>query len=185
MEAIIIKRSPEAQREQGLGCLLIVAIPVIGFLMGMFRSTHTGDTVMYGIIAAVFLLAGSADLVVTMIPLKAAMIISDQGLTLSSSKGIYDSFAFWQRFMGKQEKLILWQNIKELKLVTRNVDFTASPTDGTGPTTYTTPQHYLYIEKKTTKEDVVFSIRGLDKTPDEILALCDQLLKKYGCVEEQ
>jgi hypothetical protein len=183
MESIIIKRSPDAQREQSFGCLLIVAIPVIGYLIAMFTAKYTHDVIAFGITAAVFLFPGCFDLIATMIPLKAAMIISDQGLTLSSSKGLYDSFAFWQKFHTKREKLILWENIREFKLMIRNEDFTMCPTDGTGPITIITPRYCLYIENKTRKDDVTFSIHGLNKTPVEIWVLCDQFLKKHGCAE--
>jgi hypothetical protein len=183
MESIIIKRSPDALRDQSYGCLLAVAIPVIGYSIAMFLTKYTNDGLAYGITAAVFLLLGCIDLIATTISLKAAMIISDQGLVLSSSKGIYDSFAFWQRFQSKRQKLILWENISEFRIVIRYVDFTISPTDGTGPTTYTTPQSQLYIKNKTRKDDVTFSIHGLINPPDEILALCNQFLIKYGCAE--
>jgi hypothetical protein len=184
MESIIIKRSPKAQREQSFGCLLIVAIPVIGYLIAMFTAKYRHDVIAYGVTAIVFLLPGCIDLIATIIPLKAAMIISDQGLTLSSSKSLFDSFAFWQRFQDKRKKVILWENISEFKIVIYSRDFTVSTTDGTGSTTYTTPEPHLYIEKKTRKDKITFSIHGLDKTPDEILALCEQFFKKYGRAED-
>ncbi|SFD15816.1 hypothetical protein SAMN05518672_101795 [Chitinophaga sp. CF118] len=183
MESIIIKRSTDANIEASLGCLLVVALPVIGFLYAMLTANHKYDVIAYGIIIIAFLLPSFINFISTKIPLKAAMIISDDGLMLSPSKSIFDSFAFLRKFQARREKRLLWENIAGFGLVIYNKEYTMSPTDGTGSTTYTVPQHHLCIEGKTKKVEVIFSIHGLDKTPDEILLLCNQFLKEYGYVE--
>jgi hypothetical protein len=182
MKPIIIKRSTDANIETSLGCLLVVALPVIGFLYAMLTARHTHDIVAYGIIAIGFLLPSFINFIATKIPLKAAMMISNEGLVLSSSKRIFDSFAFLRKFQAGREKRLLWENITGFRLVIYNKDYTMCPTDGTGPTTYTVAQHHLCVAGKTKKDEVIFSIYGLEKTPDEILALCNQFLKEYGYV---
>lgn len=185
MEPIIIKRSTDANREASLGCLLIVAIPVIGYLYAMLTTRHTHDAVAYGIIAIVFLIPSFIDFISTKIPLKAAMMISKDGVVLSSSKSIYDSFAFLQKFQASRKKQLLWKNITGFELVIYNGSHTVCSTDGTGPTTYTVPKHHLCVAGKTNKVEVIFPVHGLDKTPDEILALCDQFLKASGNADYQ
>lgn len=179
MEPIIIKRSPDANIEASLGCLIVVAIPVIGYLYAMFTARHKYDVITFGIIAIVFLLPSFINFIAAKIPLKAAMIISNEGLVLSPSKSIYDSFAFLRKLQAGREKRLLWENITGFRIEVYYKDYTMSPTDGTGSTTYTVPQHHLCIAGKTKKDEVIFSIHGLEKTPDEILTLCDQFLKKF------
>lgn len=179
MEPIIIKRSTDAHRESSLGCLLIVTIPVLIYLYAMLTARHTRDAVAYGIIAIVFLLPAFIDFISTKIPLKAAMMISKDGIMLSRSKGLYDSFAFLQRLAAGREKQLLWENITGFSLVVYEGSYTLTPTDGTGSTTYAVNKPHLCIAGKTNKVEVIFSIHGLDKTPDEILALCGQSLKAH------
>ncbi|WP_149698760.1 hypothetical protein [Chitinophaga sp. CF418] len=181
MEPIIIKRSTDANIEASLGCLLAVSIPVTWYLYAIFTARNKYDLLTYGIIAIVFLLPSFINFIATKIPLKAAMKISDEGLVLSPSKSIYDSFAFLQKFKAGAEKRLLWENITGFRLVIYYKEYTMSPTDGTGSTTYTVPRHHLSIIDKTKKEEVIFSIHGLEKTPDEILALCNHFLKEYNC----
>ncbi|PWV56272.1 hypothetical protein [Chitinophaga sp. S165] len=178
MEPIIIKRSTDANIEASLGCLLGVSIPVILFLYAMFTARHKYDMIAYGIIAAGFLLPAFISFIATKIPLKAALKISDEGLVVSPSKSIYDSFAFLQKFTARSEKRLLWENIKEFRLVIYYKEYTMSPTDGTGSTSYTIPKYHLCVTDKA-KEEVIFSIHGLEKTPDEILALCNRLLEEH------
>lgn len=179
MEPVIIKRSTDASMEASLGCLLAVSIPVILFLYAMLTASHKYDRITYGIIIMVFLLPSFISFVATKIPLKAALRISDEGLILSPSKNIYDSFAFLQKFKTRYEKKLLWENITGFRLVTYYKQFTASPTDGTGSTTYAVPRHHLCIIEKT-KEEVIFSVHGLERTPEEILTLCSRFLNGYS-----
>jgi hypothetical protein len=183
MDTITIKRSLDANEEASLGCLVVVALPVIGFLYAMFTARHTNDVIAFGIIAMAFLLPAFINYIAIKIPLKAAMTISYEGLVLSPSRSIYGSFAFLQKIRAGHDKRLLWENITGFRLVIYYKDYTMSPTDGTGPTTYTVPQHHLCIAGKTKKEDVIFSIHGLEKTPDQILALCEQFLKEYRYAE--
>jgi hypothetical protein len=180
MDTITIKRSPDANEEASLGCLVVVVIPVIGFLYAMFTARHRNDAVAFGIIAMAFLLPALINFIATRIPLKAAMMISNEGLVLSPSRSIYSSFAFLKKIRAGRDKRLLWENITGFRLVIYYKDYTMSPTDGTGPTTYTVPRHHLCIAGKTKKEEVVFSVHGLEKTPEQILALCQQFLKEYG-----
>lgn len=184
MDTIIIKRSSDVNIETGCGCLLAAAIPVILFLYAIFTSNHMRDAAMYGIIAIAFLLPSFISFIAAKIPLKAAMTLSNEGLVLSPSKSTYDSFAFLKRIQAGREKRLLWKSITGFRLVVYYKDYTVSPTDGTGPTTYTVPRYHLCIAGKTKKDEVIFSIHGLDKTPDEILILCDQFLKEYEYAEK-
>ncbi len=106
------------------------------------------------------------------------MKISDEGLVLSPSRSIYDSFAFLRKFMAGSEKRLLWENITGFRLQIYYKEYTMSPTDGTGSTTYTVPKYHLCVAGKA-KEEVIFSIHGLEKTPDEILALCNRFLSEH------
>lgn len=180
MESIIIKRSTQPYRS--LVWLFIVLIPVILFFYAMFRVGRNKEGIVFGIIAMVFLLPAIVDFIANkMIPLKAAIMISEQGLTLSYSKGLYDSFAFLQIFQPRRNKLIQWQNITGFKLLVHYKYLTSYPNEGEGTasTTYSVAQHKLCIENKTRNEDVIFSVHDLDRTPDEILTLCSQFLKKH------
>ncbi|MRG45268.1 hypothetical protein GFS24_09085 [Chitinophaga sp. SYP-B3965] len=181
METIIIKRSTDAHREASLGCLLLVAIPVVGYLYAMFTTNNSHDALAYGIIATVFLLPFLIDFISTKIPLKAAMIISNEGIALSPSKSLYGSFAFLQKFQARRKKSILWEDITGFSIVIYEGNYTVSPTDGTGSTTYTVPKHQLCIAGKT---NIVFSIHGLDRKPDEILALCNQFLTAHFLIHK-
>jgi hypothetical protein len=179
MESITIKRSTQPRRS--LMLLFIVLIPVALFLYAML-STHGTDRFTFGIIAMVFLLPAIIDFIANkIVPLKAAIIVSEQGLALSSSKGLYDSFAFLQVFQSRSKKLIPWHNITGFKLLIHYKYLTSYPNEGEGAAsaTYSVAQHQLCIENKTMEEEVIFSIHDLDRTPDEILTLCNQFLKKF------
>jgi hypothetical protein len=179
MEAIIIKRSTQPYRS--LMWLFIVLIPFGLFLYAMFK-TNGSDRITFGIIALAFLLPAIIDFFANkIIPLKPAILISEQGLTLSSSKNLYDSFAFLQLFQPRNKKLIPWHNIRGFKLSVNYKYLTSYPNEGEGTasTTYAITRHQLSIESKTVNEDLIFSVHDLDKTPDEILALCNQFLKNH------
>lgn len=175
METIIIKRSTVPYRS--LIWLVVVLLPVTLFLYAMFRA-YPSDYIIFGIIALVFLLPAIIDFIANnIIPLKAAIKISKEGLVLSSSKGLYDSFAFLQVFLPRRRKLIQWQDITGFRLEVNYKYYTSPPGEGeTASTTYSVARHLLYIENKARNEEVIFSVHNLDRTPDEILALCDQSL---------
>lgn len=115
------------------------------------------------------------------IRLKPAIRISEQGLTLSSSKGLYDSFAFLQIFQPQSKKQVQWQDITGFKLSVRYKYLTSYPNEGevSASKTYSVAHQQLCVENKTKTEDIIFSVYDLDRTPDEILSLCNQFLKKY------
>jgi hypothetical protein len=180
MGSITIKRSTQPYRS--LIWLVVVLIPVVLFSYAMFRSRRSDYGIVFGIIAMVFMLPAIVDFIANkMIRLKAAIMISEQGLMLSSSKGLYDSFAFLQIFQRRRKKLLQWQNIEGFKLLVHYKCLTSYPNEGesTVSTTYSIAQHRLHIENKTRNEDLIFSVHNLDRTPDEILTLCNQFLKKY------
>jgi hypothetical protein len=181
MESIIIKR--EAVPYRSLVLLFIVLIPVVLFLYAMSEAHGTGDTIACGTIAFLFLLPAIIDFIANKIPLKAAIRISEQGLTLSSSKGLYDSFAFLQVFQRRRRKIISWQNIAGFKLLTYYSYFTSAPTDGTSSETYSVAKPQLCIKTRTNNEEVIFSLYGLEKMPDEILLLCNQYLEKFSVAD--
>jgi hypothetical protein len=181
MEPIIIKRETEPYRS--LALLLIVLIPVVFFLYTMSEAHSTVDRIVCGAIAFLFLLPAIVDFIANRIPLKSAIKISEQGLTLSSSKSLYDSFAFLQVFQLRRKKIISWQNITGFRLLTYQASFTSAPTDGTGAETYWVAKPQICIETKTTSEEVIFSLYGLEKMPDEILVLCNQYLKKFSVAD--
>jgi len=52
--------------------------------------------------------------------------------------------------------------------------------EGTASTTYSVAQHQLCVVNKTRNEEDIFFIHDLDRTPDEILVLCNQFLEKYS-----
>jgi len=147
-------------------------------------STHQNNSrIAFGIIAMLFLLPAIVDFSANkLIRLKVAIMISEQGLILSSSKGLYDSFAFLQIFQPQRKKLIQWENITGFKLLVHYKYLTSYPNEGesTVSTTYSVALHQLCIENKTRNEDVIFSVHDLDKSPDEILMLCNKFLKNHG-----
>lgn len=183
MESIIIKRETVPYRS--LVLLFIVLIPVILFLYAMSDAHGTGDMIACGTIAFLFLLPAIIDFIANKIPLKAAIQISEQALILSSSKGLYDSFAFLQVFQRRRKKIIPWQNIEGFKLLTYYSYFTSAPTDGTSSETYSVAKPQLCIETKINSDEVIFSLHGLEKMPDEILALCNEHLERSSALLPQ
>lgn len=180
MESITIKRLTQPYRS--LVWLFVTLIPVVLFSYAMFRARRNNYGIAFGIIAMVFLLPAIVDFIANkLIRLKVAIMISEQGLMLSSSKGLYDSFAFLQIFQSQPKKLIQWQNITGFKLLVHYKYLTSYPNEGEGTasTTYSVAQHQLCVENKTRNEDVIFSVHNLDRTPDEILMLCNKFLKKH------
>jgi hypothetical protein len=180
MESITIKRSTQPYRS--LVWLFITLIPVVLFFYAMFRTRGNNYGNAFGIIAMVFLLPAIIDFTANkLIRLKVAIMISEQGLMLSSSKGLYDSFAFLQIFQSQRKRLIQWQNITGFKLLVHYKYLTSYPNEGEGTasTTYSVAQHQLCVENKIRNEDVIFSIHNLDRTPDEILMLCNKFLNRH------
>jgi hypothetical protein len=172
MKSVTIKRSTQPYRS--LVWLFVTLIPVTLFFYASFRSRHNNDGITFGIIANVFLLPAMIDFMANkLIRLKAAIMISELGLMLSSSKGLYDSFAFMQIFQPQCKKLIQWQNITGFKLLVHYKYSTSYPNEGEGAasTTYSVAMHQLCIEL-TRNEEVIFSVHELDRSPDEILTLC-------------
>ncbi|WP_448633913.1 hypothetical protein [Pedobacter panaciterrae] len=175
-----IKRSTQPYRS--LVWLFVTLIPVVLFSYAMFEAHGNNDRIVFGIIAMVFLLPAIVDFIANkLIRLKAAIMISEQGLMLSSSKGLYDSFAFLQIFQFQRKKLIQWQNITGFRLLVHYKYLTSYPNEGEGTasTTYSVAQYQLCAESETRNEDVIFSVHNLDRTPDEILMHCNEFLKKY------
>jgi len=180
MESITIKRSTQPYRS--LVWLFVTLIPVALFSYAMFRARRNNDGIVFGVIALVFLLPAVVDFIANkLIRLKAAIIISEHGLILSSSRGLYDSFAFLQIFQRQRKKVIQWQNITGFKLLVHYKYLTSYPNEGesTASTTYSVAQHQLCVENKTGNEHVIFSVHNLDRTPDEILMLCNKFLEKH------
>jgi len=183
MESITIKRSTQPYRSVVL--LVIVLIPVILFSYAMFDSRGS-SSITFGIIAILFLLPVIIDFIANrMIRLKAAITLSEHCLILSSSKGLYDSFAFLQIFQRRYEKVIEWQKIKELTLSVHYKYPTSYPDEVSVSTTYSVARHQLCIESNNRNNNIIFSVHDLDEAPDEILRLCNYFLRKYGNDERE
>ena len=180
MESVTIKRSTNPFRS--LMWLAVTFIPVVLFSYATYKFRRNSDGIVFGIIAFIFLLPAIIDFIANkMIRLKPAIILSEHRLTLSFSKGLYDSFAFLQIFQRGRKKIIRWQNITGFKLMVHYKYLTSYPNEGEGTasTTYSIAKYQLCIENKARNEDFIFSIHDLDRTPGEILLLCNQFLQNY------
>jgi hypothetical protein len=174
MEAICIKRSTNTNRS--ILWLLITSIPVALFFYAAYDANKSSDKLMFIVIACVFLLPAIIDFLANkIIPLKTAVMVSEKGIALSASKGIYDSFAFLNFYRTRQ---IRWQSITSVNLSVEYSSITSYPNEGESSVTanYSKVHHQLVIRDNTQIEPVVFSLDNLDVRPDKILELCKQFL---------
>jgi len=163
--------------------LFVASVPVTLFSYAMLRNFHNHSGMIFGMIAVVFLLPAIIDFIANkVLRLKAAILVSAHGLMVSPSKGLYDSFAFLQIFLPGRKKLIHWQHITGFQLLVQHKYITSYPNEGEGTAskTYSEARHQLCIGQPLENDDIIFSLHDLDRTPDEILAICNQFLREYG-----
>jgi len=181
MGSVTIKR--ETYPYRSIVLLFITSIPIGLFSYAAYDSIGSSSKLTFSIIAGVFLLPALIDFTANkLLPLKPAITISDKGLVLSLSKGIYDSFSFLSIFQKKRKRLISWQDITVIDITVGYQPIISYPNEGetTVNTRYAKPQHQLRVQNKTRNQPLLFSLDNLEKTPDEILSLCNQFIKKQA-----
>ncbi|WP_235938067.1 hypothetical protein [Chitinophaga solisilvae] len=146
-------------------------------MYAIIRSHSSETTWIFGTVMLLLWMPSIIGFLVSVMPLKPAIILSSNGIMLSASSGIYSSLAILQKRFSAHDLLIPWEQIAAFDLFT-HYEEKDNGSDGAGGT-YIARQETLLITRKNQKERESFSVKEMELSPDAILTHCRQFLERY------
>lgn len=177
MQTIIINRSEKELLRGPAAGLLIAGLGIIYFLYDILRFGYNDFLWIPVFFILLFLVPSVIGIVVSKKRVKTAITLSGKGITLSPRQLNKGMFTAASKSLPGIDLFIPWENNVMFRLNTRyeKVEINSAEMKSS----YNKRQESLHITNISLNEDCFFPVNDLEKTPEEILALCRYFQEKY------